>query len=324
VRRRDFITRIGAATAAWPLVARAQQSMPVVGFLRSTSVAVSTPFVAGFRLGLKEAGFTEGQNVVVEYRYADNELDRLPLLAAELIRITPAVIVTTSLGALVVKAATTTIPIVFAGGGDPIKEGLVASLSRPGGNVTGVTFLAGQLGAKRLELLRQFVPKVTTVGVLIGPSTTEVDVERQDIQIAAQAVGQQLVIVDVQTDRDVEAAFATFAQRGADALLVGSGGFITSKRDEIVMLAARHRLPASYSVREFADVGGLMSYGTSIRDAYRQMGVYAGRILNGEKPANLPVLQSAKFEFVVNLKTAKALGLEFHPQLLATVDEVIE
>jgi len=324
VRRREFIGFLGVIAIGSPLAARAQQAMPVVGFLRSTSAALSAPFIAGFRLGLKQAGFIEGENVTVEYRYADNEFDRLPLLAAELIRATPSVIVTSSLGALVLKAATTTIPIVFAGGGDPIQEGLVPSLRRPGGNVTGVTFLAGQLGAKRLELLRQFVPKLTTVGVLIGPGTTEVDMERRDIQSAAQAVGQQVVIIDVQTDRDLETAFATFAQRGVDALLIGSGGFITSKRNEIVALAARHRLPASYSVREFADVGGLMSYGTSIPDAYRQMGVYAGRILKGEKPGDLPVLQSAKFEFIVNLKTAKTLGLEFHPQLLATVDEVIE
>jgi putative ABC transport system substrate-binding protein len=219
---------------------------------------------------------------------------------------------------------TTTIPIVFGGGGDPIKEGLVASLNRPGGNVTGVTFLAGQLAAKRLGLLRQLVPKATIVGVLVNPGTSETEIERKDVKAAAQTFGQQLVIADVTKDSDIEPAFATFVQRRAGALLVGSGGFLVSNRNGIVALAARHGLPASYSLREFADAGGLMSYGTSITDAYRQMGVYAGRILKGEKPADLPVLQSSKFEFVINLKTAKTLGLEIHPQLLATADEVIE
>ena len=323
MRRRTFLGALGGV-AAWPVVARAQQVMPVVGFLRPTSGAVSTSHVASFRQGLKEAGFVEGQNVVVEYRFADNQPDRLPLLVAELIRHKPAVIVAATTAALVVKSATTTIPIVFAGGGDPIKEGLVASLNRPGGNITGVTFLAGQLAAKRLELLRQLVPKATMVGVLVNPVTPETETERNDVQTAAQTLGQQLIIVDVSTGGDIAQAFATFVQRGADALLVGTGSFMFSYRERIAALAARHGLPASYSLREFAEVGGLMSYGTSLTDAYRQMGVYAGRIIKGEKPADLPVVQSTKFEFVINLKTAKALGLEFHPQLLATADEVIE
>ena len=323
MRRRAFIAGIGAATAL-PLATRAQQAMPVVGFLRGTSSAVSTRFVASFRQGLKEAGFVEGQNVVVEYRYADNKSDQLPLLAAELIRRTPAVIVANTTAALATKSATTTIPIVFGGGGDPIRDGLVASLNRPGGNITGVTFLAGQLAAKRMELLRQLVPKAMVVGVLVNTDMAETETERLDVQAAAQTVGQQLIVVDVKADREIEPAFATLVQRGAGALLVGSGGFLLSNQKAIVDLASRHGLPASYSLREFAVAGGLMSYGTSITNAYRQMGIYAGRILKGEKPGDLPVMQSSKFEFVINLKTAKTLGLEIHPQLLATADEVIE
>jgi putative ABC transport system substrate-binding protein len=323
MRRRDFIAGIGGA-AAVPFVARAQQAMPVIGFLRGTSGAVSTRFVASFRQGLKEAGFIEGQNVIVEYRFGDNQSDRLPLLAAELIARAPAVIVGNTTAALATKSATSTIPIVFGGGGDPIKDGLVTSLNRPGGNVTGVTFLAGQLAAKRLELLRQLVPKATVIGVLVNTDMDETETERRDVQAAAQTVGQQLVVIDVRADREIEPAFATLVQRGAGALLVGSGGFLLSNQKAIVALAARHGLPASYSLREFAVAGGLMSYGTSITDAYRQMGVYAGRILKGEKPGDLPVMQSSKFEFVINLRTAKALGLELHPQFLATADEVIE
>jgi putative ABC transport system substrate-binding protein len=323
MRRRDAIRMLGGVVVL-PFAARAQQAMPVIGLLRSTSGAVSVPFVASFRRGLKEAGFVEGQNVVVEYRYADNQFERLPMLAAELVRRTPAVIVANSNAALAARAATSTIPIVFGGGGDPIKEGLVASLNRPGGNVTGVTFLAGQLAAKRLELLRQLVPKAAAVGVLVFPDTAETEAERKDVQAAAQTVGQQLIIADVRVDRDIEPAFATLVQRGAGALLVGSGGFLVSNQKQVVALAARHGLPSSYSLREFADAGGLMSYGTSITDAYRQIGLYAGRILKGEKPADLPVLQATKFEFVINLKTAQVLGLEIHPQLLATADEVIE
>ena len=323
MHRRTFIASLGGAVAL-PFAARAQQAMPVIGFLRPSSLNDSKNFVASFRQGLKETGFVEGQNVALEYRYADNQGDRLPALAAELIRRPVAVLATASSAALVAKAATTTVPILFTGGGDPVRQGLVTSLNRPGGNVTGVTFLAGQLGTKRLELLRQIVPKATTVGVLVIPNFTESEDERRDLQTAAQIIGQQLIVFDVSNERDIDQAFASFAQRGVGAVVVGSGAFLTSKRNEVVALAARHALPASYSLREFADAGGLMSYGTSITDAYRQIGVYAGRILKGEKPGDLPVLQSSKFEFVINLKTAKALGLEFHPQLLATADEVIE
>jgi putative ABC transport system substrate-binding protein len=323
MKRREFIGLIGGA-AMLPVAGRAQQRLPLIGFLRSTSGAVSRPFVASFWQGLKEVGFIEGQNVVAEYRYADNQYAQLPTLAAELIQLNPAVIAGNTTAALATKSATTTIPIVFGGGGDPIKEGLVASLNRPGGNITGVTFLAGQLAAKRLELLRQLVPQAAVIGMLVNPNTAETAAERKDVQAAAQTVGQQLVIADVIKDNEVGPAFESLVQRGAKALIVSSGGFMVSNSKEIAALAARYRLPASYSLREFAEVGGLMSYGTSITDAYRQIGIYAGRILKGERPADMPVMQSSKFEFVINLKTAKALGLEFHPQLLATADEVIE
>jgi putative ABC transport system substrate-binding protein len=325
IGRRQFISALGGGAFAWPLTARAQQStMPVVGFLRSTSAADSTQFVAAFRQGLREAGFVESQNVVIEYRWAENQLDRLPALVADLVHLPVAVIVANAPAARVAKDTTTTVPIVFVTGADPVKDALVASLNRPGGNVTGVTFLAGQLGAKRLELLRQLVPKVTTIGVLVNPSSPETEVERRDLQDAAQAIGQQLIILDVSTDRDIETAFATFVQRGASALLVGSGPFLTSHREQLVALAAHHSLPASYDLREFVVAGGLMSYGTSITDAYRQVGIYAGRIIKGEKPADLPVMQSTKFEFVINLKTAKALSVTVPQIMQMTADEVIE
>jgi putative tryptophan/tyrosine transport system substrate-binding protein len=325
IGRRQFIGALGGAAAAWPLAASAQQpAMPVIGFLRSTSAADSTHFVAAFRQGLKEAGFVEGQNVAIEYRWAENQLDRLPILVADLVHLPVAVIVVNAPAARVAKDTTTTVPIVFVTGADPVKDALVASLNRPGGNVTGVTFLAGQLGAKRLELLRQLVPKATTIGVLVNPSSPETEVERRDLSDAAQAIGQQLIILDASSDRDIETAFATFVHRGAGALLVGSGPFLTSHREQLVALAAQHSLPASYDLREFVVAGGLMSYGTSITDAYRQVGIYTGRIIKGEKPADLPVMQSIKFEFVINLKTAKALGLTVPQIMQMTADEVIE
>ena len=324
MRRREFITLLGGVATAWPHGARAQQTaMPVIGFLRSTSAADSRNFVTSFREGLKETGFVEGKNVAIEYRYADNQLDRLSVLMGDLVRLPAAVIVVNGPAAQMAMDATTTVPIVFVTGADPVKDGLVASLNRPSGNITGVTFLVGQLGAKRLELLRQLVPKATTIGVLVNPGP-ETEVERKDLQVAAQAIGQQLIILDVSNDRDIETAFATFVQRGAGALLVGSGPFLTSHRAQLVALAARDVLPAAYDLREYVVAGGLMSYGTSITDAYRQVGIYTSRILKGEKPADLPVMQSTKFEFVINLKTAKALNITVPQIMQMTADEVIE
>ena len=324
MKRREFITLLGGA-AAWPFVARAQQpAMPVVGFLRSTSAAPFANLVTAFRKGLNEAGYVEDQNVAVEYRWAEGRHDRLPALVADLIRGKVDVFVGNNLAALAAKAATTTVPIVFASGSDPVMDGLVASLNRPGGNVTGVSFTSGVLGPKRLELLRQLVPGAKTIAMLANQSTAETVTERSDVQAAALAIGQQLVVLDASSDQDIEAAFATFIQRGAGALLVGTGAFWNSHRVRIVALATRQALPVVYPLREYVEDGGLMSYGTSINDAYRQAGVYAGRILKGEKPGDLPVMQSIKFELVLNLKTAKTLGLDIPPTLLALADEVIE
>jgi putative ABC transport system substrate-binding protein len=324
MRRREFIALVGGA-AGWPLVARAQQpAMPTIGFLRSTSLADATHLVTAFRQGLKEAGFVEGQNVAVEYRSAENHPDRLPALVADLISQQVAVIVGNQSSALAAKAATTTVPIVFATGEDPVQVGLVASLNRPGGNVTGVDFFIVELGPKRLELLRQLVPKATTFAMLVNPNNPDTEAERRDVQASAQAAGQQLTVIDISSDRDIETAFATFAQHGAGALICGTGAFLFSKRERIVALAARYSVPVSYGDREAVTAGGLMSYGPSIVDAYHQVGVYAGRILKGEKAADLPVIRSTKFELAINLKTAKTLSLDIPPTLLALADEVIE
>jgi putative tryptophan/tyrosine transport system substrate-binding protein len=324
VKRREFITLIGSA-AAWPIAARAQQeNMPVVGFLRSSPSAPFQNLVTAFSRGLEEASFVKDRNVAIEFRWADNHTDRLPALAAELIQRQVAVLVGDNNAALAAKALTKSVPIVFAGGGDPVESGLVASLNRPGGNVTGVVFLTGELGAKRLGVLRELLPNAKTIGMLVHPNTPTTEAERKDVQAAAQAIGQQFMIKDVRSERDIETAFAAFAQRGASALLVGSGPFLNSHAKRIIALAARHALPTIYFQREAVVAGGLMSYGTSITDAYRQTGVYAGRILKGEKPADLPVMQSSTFEFVLNLQTAKALGLDIPERLLALADEVIE
>jgi putative tryptophan/tyrosine transport system substrate-binding protein len=325
MNRRQFIALAGGTASAWPLAARAQQpAMPVIGFLRSTSLAASTPMIAGFRQGLTAAGFNEGQNVAIEYRYADNQLERLPGLVAELIRLPVAVIVGNINAALAAKAATTTVPIVFATGSDPVVDGLVANLNRPGGNVTGVSFVSGLLGAKRLDMLRQLVPATTTIAMLVGTESLEARIERRDVELAAQALGQQLIIAPVSSEGEFDGAFTSIVGRGAKALLVGTGPFLTSNRERVVALAVRYAIPAIYALREFVEAGGLMSYGASIVEAYRQAGIYAGRVLKGEKPADLPVMQSTKFELVINLKIAKALGLTVPPTLLAIADEVIE
>jgi putative ABC transport system substrate-binding protein len=325
MRRREFITLLGAA-AAWPVVARGQQAtMPVIGFLRSTSLIDAAHLVDAFRHGLKETGFVEGQNVAIEYRSAEDQGDRLPVLVADLVRRQIALIVGNTPSVLAAKAATTTVPIVFASGDDPVKDGLVASLSRPGGNVTGVSFLNSVLAAKRLELLHQTVPNATIIGAMLqNPVSSGIEAERRDLLAAAQAIGQQLIVLDVSSDREIEDAFTTLVQRGASGAFVGTGAFMNSQRERIVALAARHRLPAIYNWREGVAAGGLMSYAPSIADAYRQAGIYAGRILKGEKPADLPVMLPTKFELVVNRKTATELGLEIPDRLLALADEVIE
>ena len=324
LKRREFITLLGGA-AAWPLPARAQQpTKPVIGFLRSSSLAVSTPMVTGFRQGLTAAGFTEGQNVAIESRYADNQRERLPGLVGELIRLPVAVIVANTIAALAAKAATTTVPIVFTTGSDPVVDGLVASLNRPGGNVTGVSFVAGMLGPKRLEMLRQLVPTAATIAILVGTDTLEGRIERRDVELAAQALGQQLIVAPVTSEGELDGAFTSIVDRGAKALLLGTGPLTASNRERLVALAARHAIPAIYSLREYVEAGGLMSYGASLVEAYRQTGIYAGRVLKGEKPADLPVMQSTKFELVINLKAARTLGLSVPPSLLAVADEVIE
>jgi len=325
MRRREFITLLGGAAAVWSLATRAQQpATPVVGFLRSTSGADSMPFITAFRQGLKEVGFVEGQNVAIELRFAEGRSDRLRDLAADLIHKPVAVIVANNPAAVAAKAATTTVPIVFITGSDPVRDGLVASLSRPGGNITGVVFIVADLGAKRLELVRQLVPSATTIGVLVNPNTPETEAERNDLLAASVKIGQQLSILDVGSDHDIERAFAMLVQRGAGAVLIGSGPFLTSRRQQLVSLAASSRLPTMYSLREYVEAGGLISYGASITEAYRQAGVYAGQVLKGEKPADLPVMQSTKFEFVLNLKAAKTLGLKVSPALIALADDVIE
>jgi putative tryptophan/tyrosine transport system substrate-binding protein len=325
IGRRKFLATLGGA-AAWPLGARAQQSgMPVIGFLRDTSLADATHLMAAFRQGLKEAGFVEGQNVAIEYHSAEDQAQRLPALVADLVRRQVALIVGNTPWSLAAKAATTTVPIVFVSGNDPVINGLVPSLSRPGGNTTGVSFLSTASVTKRLELLRQLAPKAAAIAMLVS-SNLAPDTERElrDVQAAAHASGQEVIVVEAASDRDIETAFATFAQRGAGALFIGSSPIFNSRRERVAALALRHALPAAYTLREFATAGGLMSYGTSITDAYRLAGTYASRILKGEKPADLPVQQSTKFDFVINLRTAKALGLEIPDKLLALADEVIE
>jgi putative tryptophan/tyrosine transport system substrate-binding protein len=327
VTRREFVRLLGGGAAAWPLVVRAQQpAMPVIGFLHPQSPEAFADPARGFRQGLKDTGYVEGENVTIEYRWADNQIDRLPAMAAELVRRRVAVIVATGGGpsALAAKAATTAIPIVFNIADDPVSQGLVATLARPGGNITGVSILSTELTTKRLDLLRELVPGGVRVAVFVNPNGPSADVTVREIEAAAGTVGLKIHVLKASTSREIDAAFATFVRERPDALFVGNDTFLTSRRVQLVHLATLHRLPATYSVREFADSGGLMSYGASLRDAYLQVGLYAGRILKGAKPADLPVVQASKFELVINLQTARLLGIDVPPMLLARADEVIE
>jgi putative tryptophan/tyrosine transport system substrate-binding protein len=327
MRRREFITLLGGTAAAWPLAARAQQpAIPVVGFMSSRSPGDSAHLVAAFRRGLSEGGRTEGQSVAIEYRWAQGQYDRLPALAADLVSrgITLLVAVGGEPSALAAKAAAPTIPLVFTTGGDPVKIGLVTSLNRPGGNATGVSLLTTTPEAKRLGLLHELVPSAAAIGALINPNYQEAEGQSRELQEAARSIGRQLHIVYAKSEGELESAFATLVQERADALLVSADPFFDTRRDQIVAFAAQRRLPAIYQFREYAVAGGLISYGISITDGYRQVGIYAARILNGAKPAELPIQQSIKFEMVINLKTAKALGLDLPPMLLARADEVIE
>jgi ABC-type uncharacterized transport system substrate-binding protein len=326
MRRRAFIAALSGA-AVWPVAARAQQvAMPVIGFLNPASPDGFVDRLRGFRQGLKDTGYVEGENVTIEYRWAENHIERLPSLAADLVRRQVNLIAAFAgdIPALAAKAATTTIPIVFLNGADPVKSGLVASLNRPGGNVTGISLLAGTVNAKRLELIHELVPRVATVAVLNNPIVTEAETRLRDLQEAARTLGLRLLFQTVGSERELDAAFATIADQKAGALFVDGNPFFVSRRDQLIGLAARQTLPAMYFEREFAAAGGLMSYGTNFADAYRQAGIYIGRILKGTKPADLPILQPTKFDFVINLKTAKALGLEVRAKLLALADEVIE
>ena len=326
MKRREFISLLGGMAAS-PFAARAQQpALPVIGYLSSGSLATFAPMVAALRRGLNEVGAVEGQSFAMEFRWAEGQYDRLPAFAADFVRRPVAVIVATggSDPALVAKTATPTIPIVFTGGLDPVRLGLVASLARPGGNATGTINIATDLNAKRLELLRQLLPTAKIIAVLANPSVADSEIQVKDVQAAAETVGQQILVFNADSEGDFDTAFKSMVRRGVGALFVNASPFFTSQRKKLVALAARHAMPASYSFREFAVDGGLMTYGASIPDQHRQAGVYAGRILKGEKPADLPVLRPTKFELVININTAKGLGLEIPDRLLALADEVIE
>jgi len=326
MKRREFITLLGGAAVAWPVAARAQQpAKPVIGFLDSQSRTFADFVLPAFRQGLKDNGYIEGDNVAVEYRFAENQIDRLPALAAELVRLPVALIIAGAPpAALAAKAATTTIPIVFGVGDDPVKIGLVTSLARPGGNLTGINFFSSELAAKRMELVREMVPAAARVAMVSDPTFTLTEFQVRDAETAARAMGLQLQVLSASTSREINAAFANFVRERPDALYLGTGPFFVSRRVQLTQLAARHAVPAIYSGRQYTEVGGLMSYGTSLTDAYRQMGAYTGRILKGAKPADLPVVQSTKFELVINAETARMLGLTVPDKLLAAADDVIE
>jgi putative ABC transport system substrate-binding protein len=326
MRRRNFIALLGSAAVAWPLAARGQErAMPVVGILNAGAREVMRPQIAAFLEGLKESGYVEGQNLAVEYRFAAGQFDRFPALASDLIRRQVSVLFASSVaGVRAAKEATSTIPIVFSVGDDPVASGLVPSLNRPGGNLTGAYQFAAGLEAKRLGLLHEMVPKATTIAVLVNPNYSGAENQLREVQEAAARLGVQLVIVRANVESDFDAAFSTLVQQRATALLVCASPFLNARRQQLIVLATRHALPAIYEWREFAAAGGLMSYGTNISEAYHQAGVYAGRILKGAKPADLPVVESTQFEFVINLSTAKALGIQVPPTLSARADEVIE
>ena len=327
MKRRDFLGVLGSAAAVWPLAARAQQAMPVVGFLNSQTPDQNAERLRGFRQGLKEVGFVEGDNVAIEYRWADNQLDRLPVLAADLVRRQVAVIAVVGGNApvLAARAATTTIPIVFGLGEDPVGLGLVASLARPGGNLTGINFFATELAAKRLEVLREFLPAARRVAVLVYPARGgAAELAATDIEVAARSMGMQVQNFIASSSPEIDEAFAKLVRERPDAVVVAGNPFFRARRVQLTHLATLHRLPATYATRDYVEIGGLMGYGTNLNDAYRQMGAYTGRILKGVNPADLPVVQSDKFELVINLQMAKLLGLMVPPTLLARADEVIE
>jgi putative tryptophan/tyrosine transport system substrate-binding protein len=325
MRRREFITVLGGAVV-WPRAARAQQpKMPVIGYLSTSSPVTRTHLVTAFGRGLRESGYVEGENVAIEYRWAQDKYDRLPDLAADLVRRHVAVIAATDTpSASAAKSITATLPIVFASGGDPVSEGLVASVNRPSGNLTGVSFMSSELGAKQLGLLHALLPRAVHVAVLVDPNWPITEAFLSGVQAAASTINKQIEVLSARTSSDIDTAFANFAQKPVDALLVGPSALANNRRVQLVTLASYHRVPAIYSWRESADAGGLLSYGPNITDAHRQVGAYAGRILKGQKPADLPVMQSAKFEFVINLNTAKAFGINIPPEVLAVADAAIE